>query len=61
MQHKIFDAVCLLKDFPNCRNIKKIIGTSDYRLRVGSFRVIFNENLEIIEILEVKKRDEHTY
>lgn len=34
-----------------------------YRLRVGDYRVLFNvhEQIEIISIEEVKKRDERTY
>jgi mRNA-degrading endonuclease RelE of RelBE toxin-antitoxin system len=34
-----------------------------YRLRIGEWRVFFDvkQHLEIIEIEEVKKRDEHTY
>ncbi|MCU0597793.1 MAG: type II toxin-antitoxin system RelE/ParE family toxin [Desulfobacterales bacterium] len=35
----------------------------DYRLRVGRYRVLFNylRVVKIIEIQEVKKRDERTY
>lgn len=35
----------------------------DYRLRVGRYRVLFNceEEIKIIRIEEVKKRDERTY
>jgi len=35
----------------------------DYRLRVGRYRVLFNyaNVVKIIEIQEVKKRDERTY
>jgi mRNA-degrading endonuclease RelE of RelBE toxin-antitoxin system len=34
-----------------------------YRLRVGDWRILFNafEEIEIVSIEEVKKRDEHTY
>lgn len=34
-----------------------------YRMRVGSYRVLFNilETVEIISIEEVRKRDERTY
>ncbi|WP_265823783.1 type II toxin-antitoxin system RelE family toxin [Geovibrio ferrireducens] len=58
---EIYDAVDSLKDFPDCRNIKKLVGRGEYRLRVGNYRVIFTESLTIIRIEEVKKRDEHTY
>lgn len=57
----IYDAVSSLKDFPNCPNIKKLKAREEYRLRVGRWRVIFTESLEILYIEEVKKRDENTY
>jgi len=57
----IYDAVNALVDFPNCKNIKKLKGRGDYRLRVGKWRVIFTVSLEILYIEEVKKRDENTY
>ena len=61
-QERILDAVSELKNFPNCRNIKKLKGHENlYRLRVGRWRVIFSESLTIITIEEVKRRDERTY
>ncbi|MBN2641402.1 MAG: hypothetical protein JXR78_07105 [Victivallales bacterium] len=35
----------------------------DYRLRIGRYRVLFNclNDIEILSIEEVKKRDERTY
>ncbi|MBT6337900.1 MAG: type II toxin-antitoxin system RelE/ParE family toxin [Desulfobacula sp.] len=60
-KNKIYDAVGMLSSFPNCRNVKKLANRDDYRLRVGSWRVIFTADLEIIQIEEVKKRDEQTY
>ncbi|WP_456370093.1 type II toxin-antitoxin system RelE family toxin [Thermodesulfatator atlanticus] len=61
-QIKIYEAVSELKNFPSCRNIKKLKGTPNlYRLRVGRWRVIFSERLTVIAIEEVKKRNERTY
>jgi len=57
----IYDAVSSLRNFPNCRNIKKLKAREEYRLRVGRWRVIFTELLEILYIEEVRKRDESTY
>ena len=57
----IYDAVGVLKDFPNCQNVKKIKTTDHYRLRVGNWRVFFTPKLEIIFIEEVKRRNEQTY
>ncbi len=45
------------------RNGKKLINYMyNYRLRVGTYRVFFNvyNEIEIISIEEVKKRDERT-
>jgi mRNA-degrading endonuclease RelE of RelBE toxin-antitoxin system len=49
---------------PDIANIKKLSRHEyGYRLRVGSWRVLFNafEEIDIVSIEEVKKRDEHTY
>jgi mRNA interferase RelE/StbE len=61
IKETIFNAVSNLKDFPNCTNIKKLKTREEYRLRVGRWRVIFTDSLEILFIEEVKKRDENTY
>lgn len=58
---KIYDAVEVLKYFPDCKNVKRLVNRNDYRLKVGSWRVIFTAELEIIYIEEVKKRNESTY
>jgi len=57
----IYDAVSTLKSFPNCPNIRKLKGRSEYRLRVGHWRVLFTDSLRILYIEEVKKRNERTY
>ena len=62
---KIFDAVEELSDLNTCSNIKRLTNHKyDYRLRVGSFRVFFDlidGEVTVVEIQEVKKRDERTY
>lgn len=55
-----------LKDFPNCENLDIISLNNhkhEYRIRVGRYRVFFNDQtaIKIISIQEVKKRDERTY
>ncbi len=64
-QQQIFEAVCTLEGMPHVvADIKKLKGIDDtYRLRVGRYRVIFGffEKIQIVEIQEVKKRDERTY
>jgi mRNA interferase RelE/StbE len=63
-RERIFDAVDTLVNFPNCQSIKRLENhRHEYRLRVGSYRVLFDvrTSIRIIEIQEVKKRDEHTY
>lgn len=64
-QRKIYsDVTDKLSVFPNCQGIKKLVNHAySYRLRVGNFRVFFefNGNINVVEIEEVKKRDEHTY
>ncbi|MBE9547491.1 MAG: type II toxin-antitoxin system RelE/ParE family toxin [Proteobacteria bacterium] len=60
-QQNIKAAVGTLRNFPNCSNIKKLKTRDEYRLRVDNWRVFFTEQLTIIRIEEVKKRDERTY
>lgn len=60
-QDELYTSVAALENFPNCDNVKKIKTTEMYRLRVGNWRVIFTELLEIVTIEEVKKRNERTY
>lgn len=60
----IFSAVFGLTDFPDCQNIKALKNHKySFRLRVGRFRIFFNvqKSVQIINITEVKKRDEQTY
>lgn len=57
-------AVNGLSAMPDCAGIKALADHEyGYRLRVGRFRVFFDFDGEvrIIDIQEVKKRDEHTY
>jgi mRNA-degrading endonuclease RelE of RelBE toxin-antitoxin system len=63
-QQQITLSVRVLKDFPNCANVKRLTHhTYSYRLRVGSYRVFFefDSQVRIVRIEEVKKRHEHTY
>jgi len=62
----ILDSVDHLASFPECQlldisELKK--HRYKYRLRVGRYRVLFDHDsgIRIIEIQEVKKRDERTY
>ena len=60
----LFQAVTGLRRWPDCTGAKALKSHDyQYRLRVGRYRVFFNvENeIKIIKIEEVKKRDERTY
>ena len=58
----IVDEVAKLENFPDCKNVKAIVNSDNlYRLRVKTWRVIFTDQLEIVTIEEVKKRNERTY
>ncbi len=54
-----------LSSWPDCRNVKPLSGREGYRLRVGRYRVLFTVGQGqipvIVQIQEVKKRDERTY
>lgn len=63
-QAKIYDAAQALAYMPNVQNIKSLTHHQyGYRLRVGNYRVMFDwdGSVKIVNIEEVKKRDEHTY
>jgi len=63
-QPTIYDAVQDLAWMPNVQNVKKLTNHSyGYRLRVGNYRVLFDWDggIRIVNIEEVRKRDEHTY
>nr|CBX26874.1 hypothetical protein N47_A09030 [uncultured Desulfobacterium sp.] len=62
----IHESIDQLATFPECKrlDITELKNHRyDYRLRVGRYRVLFNyaNVIKIIEIQEVKKRDERTY
>jgi mRNA interferase RelE/StbE len=60
----IRSAVNALADMPDCQGVKALTNHRyGYRLRVGRYRVLFDYDGEvrIVEIQEVKKRDERTY
>ena len=60
----IEEAVSTLSDLPTAKNIKPLTNHQyGYRLRVGNYRILFDatHDIQIIDIQEVKKRDERTY
>lgn len=60
-QDNVFDSVDQLRRWPNCTNVKVLVGQSGrYRLRVGRYRVIFSV-ADVLVVEEVRKRDERTY
>ena len=63
-QSKLYDAVQALTHMPNVQNVKTLVNNQyGYRLRVGNYRILFDWDggVKIVNIEEVKKRDEHTY
>lgn len=64
IQGRILTASRGLSKFPSCSNVKRLANHErTYRLRVGNWRVLFDvfEEISIISIEEVRKRDENTY
>jgi len=63
-RRRITAAVSTLADLPNAGNVKALKQHQyGYRLRVGSYRVLFDADtsIRIVSIQQVKKRDDHTY
>jgi len=65
LKEKIWNSVYIeLSDYKRSAKIKVLINHDyQYLLRVENYRVFFNvsDEVEILFIEEVKKRDEHTY
>ena len=64
VQERILKATRGLSAFPTCPNIKRLNDHEyTHRLRVGDWRILFNvyDEISIVSIEEVKKRDENTY
>jgi mRNA-degrading endonuclease RelE of RelBE toxin-antitoxin system len=60
----IRQAVDDLVRMPDCRNVKALVAHEfGYRLRVGNYRVLFDwdGDIRVVEIQEVRKRNERTY
>ncbi|MDP8078723.1 type II toxin-antitoxin system RelE family toxin [Phocoenobacter skyensis] len=62
----IKDSVATLVNFPDVNlDIKKLKGSqSQYRIRVGKYRIVFeviNDEPRIISIQAIKRRSEQTY
>jgi len=63
-QPKIYDAAQVLAHMPHVQSVKALVNHHyGYRLRVGNYRILFDwdGSVRIVNIEEVKKRDEHTY
>ncbi len=64
VQARILVATAELAKFPEVANVKHLSNhLHEYRLRVGDYRVLFNvfDDIEVVSIEEVMKRDENTY
>ena len=64
IQERLLMAARGLSGFPNCSNLKPLTNHEyTHRLRVGDWRLLFNayEEISIVSIEEVRKRDERTY
>lgn len=63
-QVTVRDGVADLVNMPQCKNIRSLTNHKyGYRLRVGDYRVLFDWDgaIKVVEIEEVRKRDERTY
>ncbi len=55
VSERIYKAVRKVADGNNA-NVVKLVGSPYYRLRVGKWRVIFNDDGVIVEIIEIGSR-----
>ena len=56
VSRRILKKVDELSENPFSKDIKKLKGSDDFRLRVGDYRVIFSIEQNIIQILKVGHR-----
>lgn len=56
ISRRIYKKVEELSDNPFSKDIKRLKGSNDFRLRVGDYRVIFSIEQNIIQILKVGHR-----
>jgi mRNA-degrading endonuclease RelE of RelBE toxin-antitoxin system len=64
IQARILAATAELAKFPEVANVKHLSNhLHGYRLRVGDYRILFNvlDDIAVVSIEEVMKRDENTY
>ena len=53
-----------LANWPEVKGVKRLVNHNyQYRLRVANYRILFDvrEEIKVIDVQEVKKRDESTY
>lgn len=69
-QRRIVDAVAKLADSETWTNVRALVNHSySHRMRVGDFRVLFDadcspgmpEEIRVLDVMEVKRRNENTY
>lgn len=64
VRSNVYEATSALAAMPDVQNVKALKHHHHgYRLRVGSYRVLFDWDgaIKVVSIEEVKKRDERTY
>ncbi|MDR2488186.1 MAG: type II toxin-antitoxin system RelE/ParE family toxin [Desulfovibrio sp.] len=57
----IYEALEVLKDWPDISGVKNLTNMPGYRLRIGQYRAFFDVSGDAITVTEVKRRNEHTY
>ena len=61
IQEEILSAVDSLEEWPHVRNVKSLTNRTDYRLKVGRYRVVFEVIVDTIYVTQVLIRNENTY
>ena len=57
---RVADAILRLEDEPRCVGAKKLRGSDDYRVHVGSYRILYSidDEQQVVEIVAVVHRRE---
>ncbi len=57
----IYEALEMLRDWPDISGVKNLTDRPGYRLRIGQYRAFFDVAGSVLTVTEVKRRNERSY
>lgn len=58
LQDRLINKILLLSDYPRPHGFKKLFGSSNFRIRVGDYRIIYHidDAKRVVKILDIGHR-----